>query len=304
LKHSINVLCAVLILGVMMAAAGPVSAQTGGAAPAKKETPDPAPGGEETRPAPERDVPEPPVPDLSDVPPGMEPGDWQTWATGQEIEGLRRWNIFLGLGISGFFEAMAGTGMHAPTYDEIIGDGPNPAMSIEAGFSLMPVLQLMLAYDMIMATGSEYEVEASPGMWTHYDFDDLAIFSFTVQGKLRLPIAVWEIKRRHLRFSGGEEITGFVLILRAGVGAAFFTNLWVKERLPSGLDQQSQRYYGSSTNLTFLYGGGFEYRWSWGGILLEFLAQNHGQPDSAWPPNSDSDVMTTFKLRLGLGLYF
>ncbi|MHC4779651.1 MAG: hypothetical protein ACYTFG_13840, partial [Planctomycetota bacterium] len=71
-----------------------------------------APGGE-------REVPEPLIPDLENVPSGLAPSAWDTWAQGQDIDGLPRISIrLLALG-SQPMPFSAGNGMDAPKWDDI-----------------------------------------------------------------------------------------------------------------------------------------------------------------------------------------
>ncbi len=249
--------------------------------------------------------PEPKVPDLTEAPPGTVPEDWRSWATGQDVTSLRRFGIHLYGGITVLLEPdrMAGTGTDAPTYDEMFGE-TGPAFGLGLSFALMPFISLGFDFNFSELSNGEFIKNEGTPSRTEYYSDTLGVFQFLFNAKIRIPLFLWNLKSGHFRFSRADEVTGLVLYFKGGLGPAILTEMWLEIHPNSPAPIQNQLYYEQTVNFSKSFGLGLEARWSWGGISVEIMVHNLGKPASAWPPNSDSDILMIFNSRLGLAIYF
>jgi hypothetical protein len=252
------------------------------------------------------EVPEPLVPELTDVPPGMEPGEWKSWAVAQEVTSLRRFQIEAFLGYSDILiDAMAGNGTDAPSYSTILAGGPR--FGLEARFALLPVLSVGAGFSFYHYEGRHWYPESQPSLDYYFGpyGNNFEINHVTLVLKARVPLLVWTLSRHHLRFSNAEEITGFVFFVKLEAGPAMITEyeLCIRDR-NTGDEIEWKTYYESTTNFALNYGFGVEYRWSWGGFCAEFDVHNLGTPESGWSPNSDSEALVTMGFRGSFGLFF
>jgi hypothetical protein len=287
----------VLVLCLAASEEAPAAEAGGPEKPADK-APEAAP---EKPPAAERDVPEPPLPDLVDVPPGLEPGSWRSWATDQEVENLRRINLSIGFTFYDFLSTQAGQGLNAPGFDDIYSS--NLSVSLQAGYALMPVVNVGLEFRFFFLDSGEYYFEEGGSNYkAWFDYEDLFFFGLRI--RVKLPLLVWTLSSRHLRFSRAEEIMGFVLHLKGAAGIAMLPDIWVDIERDGNSFVHGQQYYRSSTNFAWSAGAAVEYRWSWGGVLAGVEMYRLGRPESAWPPNSDSDDMAALAFTLGFGVHF
>ncbi len=202
-------------------------------------------------------------------------------------------------------DSMAGTGIDAPSYSNVLGGGF--ALGVEIRFALMPVLSAGVSFFNFTLDGTHYYPPSQPNL--DYFFgpygNSLGINQLAVNVKVRLPLLLWNLSGSHLRMSRAEEITGVLLFFKVGAGPAFWTQymLMVRDN-DTGNELSNLVYYGKTTNFSVNFGGGIEVRWKWGSIEAGLMIHDFGTPESAWPPKSDSEPLSMIDFRLGLGIHF
>ncbi|MHC4600164.1 MAG: hypothetical protein ACYS47_14280 [Planctomycetota bacterium] len=277
------------VLGLLLAlpSASPVLAGEGAVAPSAPK---------------ERDVPEPALPGLEQVPAGFAPTPWETWAQDQDVDRIPRISIrFMSFGAQPL-PFQAGDGKDSPKWDDITEF--SPGFGGEFGYNLTPALEALFMYAAIFFDGNEYAPHGwDPGM-IRYDFDGTTVHAFGVGLKFRLPFGYRG--SRLLRFSRTEAPDGFCVYVKGVIGAAMMQGLWVDYYDMMGTEGGAE-YTWDTTNVLFAGAVGMEYRWVHFGICLEIGGFNFGAPDPSTDPVfagvNKAAELASVGIQLGLSLY-
>ena len=252
----------------------------------------------------ERDVPEPQVPGVETLPPGVSPDPWTSWATGQDVDSIPRIGIDLSFGTGTFAPSPAGSGTEAPTHSEF-NDVAFEA-SLRLGYDLSPALALVLGALMIVQDSGSYSVEGPSGPLEIRSKDDGTVAGF-IGLRLSLPLA--HLGGRLLEFTRTEAPTGVNLQLLAGIGPAMIAgmNVYYDGGAPY-FTEETHEYWGTAVNPGFFLGLRIEYRWVNFGLFADFTMAYLGRPepsqDPLWAESSVAGPMVPLLFNLGFSLHF
>jgi hypothetical protein len=278
-------------------------AALGGPALAGEE---PAPGGAGVPAAEagdERDVPEPRLPGVEALPPGVEPEAWTSWYAGQDIDRTPRIDINVSAGIGGFAPTRAGSGTDAPSHDDI--SGIDIASLMRIGYRLSPGLGLGVLTLYIERHNDKYDMSEPMG-GTTYEFGGSPVLGAFLTLRATLPFA--HLDGRLLRFSRTEAPTGFALHLHAGLGFAMIDQTRISWFGSPTLGDGESIYFSKTENPAFLAGLGLEYTWVNFGFFVDFIVVNLGTPepssDPLWAESSVAEPLVAMLGSVGFSVHF
>jgi hypothetical protein len=250
-----------------------------------------------------REVPEPRIPGIEVVPPGIEPEPWTTWATGQDVSGLNRISLGLSVGAGFPLANPAGSGRDAPSYDEV--SATTILVLLEGRYNLMPVLSVTFAGLICKAGDGSFDADPNDSIPT-YDFSAMVLFGGLAGLRLELPLNY--PASRFLRASRAEAPEGFSLSMTLLIGFAQNTGMSVWWPDPGGGGTIDSPYFEGSADLAMLSALGLEYRWTQFSLHLTLSFMDFGVPapsnDPAWTESSKASTFRVIGAQLGLGLHF
>lgn len=285
--------CQCLLLFLLLAALGTpgMAAESGppaGRAPAPAEV--------------VREVPPPLPPPETVVPRGLEPGEWKTWAQGQQVNTLHRFAVR----VSGWFGGSES--IYAGTIDgEIVKyhhvfDGPTVGFMAEVAFAPLPVLSVSASFTFFQLSSNEYHTDIG-GFPFRYHFRGMDILMPALHVKFRVPLAFWTLRSSHVRWSRCEEITGALFFVQLGAGPAMWSEVGADvEELGSGFSAW-QDWWWETTNFVIIPSIGMDFRWDWGAISVAYTFLDFGEPNPA-SSSSAADSFENHLARLSFSLYF
>ncbi|MCU0722736.1 MAG: hypothetical protein MUC63_03840 [Planctomycetes bacterium] len=251
----------------------------------------------------EREVPEPRLPGVETLPPGVSPEPWTTWATNQDVDRLTRIDLRLCFGAGTFLPLMAGSGTDAPKHDEFC----NLEMGgfARIGVDLSPALGLALGlFFGARREESNRVVASASGGPSGAEVERAGPIAAGFLG-LRFSLPFSHLGGRLFRFSRTEAPTGLTLSVLAGGGLSFLGSVdMVDDSAPDGW----RRYWEDSNQPCFLVGLGLEYRWVNIGIFADFAVMNLGTPepstDPVWAASSVAEPMVAILASVGFSFHF
>jgi hypothetical protein len=277
-----------LVLAAMALLLPATARAQGGAGEAPPEKSDP--GGEAPR---EWNPPQPKLPEVKIPPAGAPPAGWQSWATGQRIVKSERVSLSFGLGGIAAASGDGVSGFDQNAYSEIT--RPLFVLYLEAGFSLMPFLNIYAGFGG-QVFGNGHLKHTGFGLYARTD--GLSAMLIYLGVRLKLPIRL--IGPRLFRVADAECGYGFVPYVKFGAGIARLSEMMATQTDPTWNEFD---VYQSTTNFSFTFGLGAEYRWRRFGMYLEFFASNLGSPQPISGSTYNPDSIMTFNLFAGLAIY-
>lgn len=253
----------------------------------------------------DRDVPPPPVPGIETLPPGTELKSWRTWSQGQEIDGLTRITISLGLAGGQPMPMAAGNGENAPNWDDIADF--SPGMNLEVEYALAPAIGVGVNMRMFVMSGNWYDIRDENGQWLGgLDVEENPVLAGGLVLRLRLPLAM--PLSEAFRFSRAETPTGVNLYAKFGAGLGYFTQWNAFYDAADNNQDMEIAYFSRTVTLQTSFTLGIEYRWVNFGLFLELSVVNFGTPNPSleedWKKASEAGPLVTSGFQLGLSVSF